>query len=341
MADRYAESPHVRATCCARQEVPAPRRRLRRRPARAADGRGRHRAHARRAPRSPRSLPPTHAAQRAAPARLAAAAVVVVGGTAGVAAAAESALPGDALYPIKRGIESAEVALNTSDAGKGQDLLAPGRATGSTRSTACCAERRLGRARSPHTLDDFTAQADRGRRPALRRPTSERRPDDDRRAARRSRPQPGHPARSSPTTRPPDAQDGASTRRCALLADLDQQARVLCGDLRPRRRPTAACRVTSAPGADQPARRTGHQAQQAAAGREAAAARASCAERRRPAAPRTTPTPPSTDAAGDARPSRRPTGDAGEPLRRRPAASRTVRAGRSATPRSTGSRCRT
>jgi hypothetical protein len=54
---------------------------------------------------------------------IAAAAFVLIGGTAGVAAAAESALPGDALYPLKRGIESAKVSLNSSDSGKGQDLL--------------------------------------------------------------------------------------------------------------------------------------------------------------------------------------------------------------------------
>ncbi|MCW2858220.1 MAG: hypothetical protein JWR52_3835 [Marmoricola sp.] len=54
---------------------------------------------------------------------IAAAAFVVIGGTAGVAAAAESALPGSALYPIKRGIESAQVSLSGSDSGKGQDLL--------------------------------------------------------------------------------------------------------------------------------------------------------------------------------------------------------------------------
>lgn len=54
---------------------------------------------------------------------IAAAALVVVGGGAGVAAAADSALPGDPLYPIKRGIESAQVSLNSSDSGKGQDLL--------------------------------------------------------------------------------------------------------------------------------------------------------------------------------------------------------------------------
>jgi hypothetical protein len=54
---------------------------------------------------------------------VAAAAFVVVGGTAGVAAAAESSLPGDPLYPIKRGIESAQVSLNSSDSARGQDLV--------------------------------------------------------------------------------------------------------------------------------------------------------------------------------------------------------------------------
>jgi hypothetical protein len=54
----------------------------------------------------------------------AAAALVIVGAGAGVAAAAEGSLPGDPLYPVKRGIESAQVSLNTSDAAKGQDLIA-------------------------------------------------------------------------------------------------------------------------------------------------------------------------------------------------------------------------
>jgi hypothetical protein len=63
------------------------------------------------------------AARRQRRISIAAAAFVIVGGTAGVAAAAESALPGDPLYPIKRGIESAQVSLNSSDSGKGQDLL--------------------------------------------------------------------------------------------------------------------------------------------------------------------------------------------------------------------------
>jgi hypothetical protein len=53
----------------------------------------------------------------------AASAVVLLGGTAGMAAAAQNALPGEALYPIKRGIERAEAGLSLSPAGKGTDLL--------------------------------------------------------------------------------------------------------------------------------------------------------------------------------------------------------------------------
>lgn len=96
--------------------------------------------------------------------RLAAAAsvVVLVGGTAGMAAAAQQALPGEALYPIKRGLEHAEAGLSLSTAGKGQDLLKQ-------------ANDRLGEVESllsngsltatpqiPGTLDDFTRQAQQG-----------------------------------------------------------------------------------------------------------------------------------------------------------------------------------
>lgn len=52
-----------------------------------------------------------------------ASALVLIGGTAGMAAAARDALPGEPLYPIKRGIERAEAGLSLSPAGKGHDLL--------------------------------------------------------------------------------------------------------------------------------------------------------------------------------------------------------------------------
>lgn len=58
---------------------------------------------------------------------VAASAFVLVGSTTTMAAASQSALPGEALYPVKRGIERVQAGLNTSTAGKGQDLLGQAR----------------------------------------------------------------------------------------------------------------------------------------------------------------------------------------------------------------------
>ncbi len=52
-----------------------------------------------------------------------AASLVIVGGTAGMAAAASGALPGDPLYPIKRGIEQVATGARLSDASQGEALL--------------------------------------------------------------------------------------------------------------------------------------------------------------------------------------------------------------------------
>jgi len=92
----------------------------------------------------------------------AASAVVFIGGTAGMAAASHNALPGEALYPIKRGIERAEAGLSMSQAGKGRDLLSQ-------------ATRRLDEVQGllgkdslesnpqvPQTLDEFSRQATEG-----------------------------------------------------------------------------------------------------------------------------------------------------------------------------------
>jgi Domain of unknown function (DUF5667) len=48
----------------------------------------------------------------------------IVGATASMAVASQSALPGDALYPIKRAIENAEAGFHFSDEGKGTTILA-------------------------------------------------------------------------------------------------------------------------------------------------------------------------------------------------------------------------
>jgi hypothetical protein len=92
---------------------------------------------------------------------VAAAVLVVLGGTTGIATAARSALPGEALYPVKRGIEHAEVRFSGSSADRGRDLLAQaGDRLQETRDLVAA-----GGASTPHvpgTLEDFTAQARQG-----------------------------------------------------------------------------------------------------------------------------------------------------------------------------------
>lgn len=84
---------------------------------------------------------------------------VIVGGSAGMAAAAQNALPGDTLYPIKRGLERAETNLSSGDAAKGRQLLEQ-------------ADQRLAEVESlstsgteaqlPDTVGSFTTQAQEG-----------------------------------------------------------------------------------------------------------------------------------------------------------------------------------
>ena len=57
-----------------------------------------------------------------------AASLVIVGGSAGMAAAASGSLPGDPLYPIKRGLEQANTAVRMGEANKGEALLDQARA---------------------------------------------------------------------------------------------------------------------------------------------------------------------------------------------------------------------
>jgi hypothetical protein len=87
----------------------------------------------------------------------AAAALVFVGGTAGMAAAAQRALPGDALYPIKRGIEQAQAGLATSDGAKGRDLL--GQADTRLTEIRAIVGGSSSQAQLPPTIDAFTAQS--------------------------------------------------------------------------------------------------------------------------------------------------------------------------------------
>ena len=50
-------------------------------------------------------------------------AVAIIGATTSMAVASQSALPGDALYPIKRAIENTQAGVRVSDDAKGETIL--------------------------------------------------------------------------------------------------------------------------------------------------------------------------------------------------------------------------
>jgi hypothetical protein len=105
--------------------------------------------------RPPRETPRTRERRIAA----AAAGLAVVGATTSMAMAAQSALPGDALYPIKRLIEGAETGLAVNEADKGATLLAS--ATGRLQEvTALSRDGSLEDGDAiADTLNDFTRQS--------------------------------------------------------------------------------------------------------------------------------------------------------------------------------------
>jgi hypothetical protein len=156
---------------------------------------------------------------------VAAAALVIVGGTAGVAAAAESSLPGDPLYPIKRGIESARVNFNSSESGKGQDLLRQA----STRLDEV--DGLLGSDSSADritdTLGSFQDSAIDGADLIFVAYQRSNDPDDITRLRAVLASQLN--LLDDLAGRAPEGTDSAFDQARALIADLDQQARVLCG----------------------------------------------------------------------------------------------------------------
>ena len=160
---------------------------------------------------------------------LAAAAFVMIGGTAGIAAAAENSLPGDALYPLKRGIESAKVSLNSSDSGKGQDLLRQAstrldEVDGLISSDSSASE-------ITHTLSSFERSATDGADLLF---VSYQRTGD---AADITRLRAMLGSQMSTldqlSDKAPKGSAPAFDSARSLLSDLDQQARVLCGSCGP------------------------------------------------------------------------------------------------------------
>jgi hypothetical protein len=161
-----------------------------------------------------------------------AAALVFVGGSAGVAAAAQGSVPGDPLYPIKRGIEQASVALHTTDASKGADLLGQ-------------AATRLGEVRSlvadgapadtvSQTVQQFTDTAGQGADLLFR--SYQQRGDDQDITRVRSFAHRQMSVLSGLSAAAPAQSADALRQAASTLAGIDQQARVLCsacGDASP------------------------------------------------------------------------------------------------------------
>ncbi len=155
-------------------------------------------------------------------------AFVLVGGSAGVAAAAEGSLPGDTLYPIKRSLESVKVTLNTSDQGKGSDLLdQAGTRLREVRSLVTgTASSRAGAGRINQALEDFQASAAKGSDlilAAYQRDNDSTDLDELRDFAATQMEQLQALAGDAPAS----SQD-AFASAAALLADIDQQASALC-----------------------------------------------------------------------------------------------------------------
>jgi Domain of unknown function (DUF5667) len=155
-----------------------------------------------------------------------ASAAVLIGGTAGMAAAAQHALPGEALYPVKRGIEKAQTGLSVSSEGRGRDLLDQasdrlGEAQGLVDQNSAD-----GMPQVPHTLEAFTTQAQQGADLLLASYQSNRDPETIR-AVR------GFAARALlgiealTATAPADARPGLRDAALALR-DIDARASGLC-----------------------------------------------------------------------------------------------------------------
>jgi hypothetical protein len=104
------------------------------------------------------------ASPRRRTASVVAAAAIVLGSTAGVAAASQSALPGETLYPVKRGIEQLELSVNRSDHGKGSEYLdqASTRLDEVVDLTVAHADDPSTPGLVRDTLEDFASQADDG-----------------------------------------------------------------------------------------------------------------------------------------------------------------------------------
>ncbi len=178
-----------------------------------------------------RRLEPSRAHKRNRRIGTLAAGLVIVGGTAGMAAAAQGSLPGDALYPVKRGIEQASVAVHPSDAGKGAALLDQAR-TRLAEVKALQAQDSPDAALIASTLESFRSSADAGSDKLFTAYQADGDTSDISTVRGFTSDQMAQVADLSDASIPVDGDQLVDT--ADLLADIDQQARVLCAACAPQ-----------------------------------------------------------------------------------------------------------
>jgi hypothetical protein len=160
-----------------------------------------------------------------------AASLVIVGGSAGMAAAASGALPGESLYPVKRGVEQVTAAVQLSDAGKGRALLDQA-ATRLDEVRDLQAQSDPDEALIARTVDSFRSTADEGSDKLFRAYQADGDTGDI------------TTVRTFAAEQMTDLAGMAGARQAGLdsvlvdaadtVADIDQQARVLCGACAPQ-----------------------------------------------------------------------------------------------------------
>lgn len=156
--------------------------------------------------------------------------LVLVGSGAGLAVAAQSSVPGDGLYPIKRGLEHVGERLNLSDAGRGRDLL--GQATARLGEVDTLLERDASDAQVAATLRSFNSSAGDGADVLFR--TYQRNGDDGDIANVRDFAGTEMGVLTDLSARAPRSLQPDFAQAAQLLSDLDQQATTLCVDCGPR-----------------------------------------------------------------------------------------------------------
>ena len=177
-------------------------------------------------PTDRRLVLPQHAPRRQNRLTAAAAALVIVGGTAGMSVAAQGSLPGDALYPVKRGIEQVNETFSFSDAARGEDML--------HQANARLGEVDLMLAKGASnqavagTLKSFATSAGAGADLLFR--SYQRDGNDDSVSTVRDFAGNDMGELTDLAQRAPVSLQAEFAQAAQLLADLDQQARVLCAE---------------------------------------------------------------------------------------------------------------